>query len=336
MTAYRNPKEYTDDHLIQVTLNTVQKEREITSLVIKYLDEIDQRKLYLERGFSSLFDFCIKKLGYSESAAQRRISSMRFIRDLGSRESSTVKDIEGKIKSGKITLSHLTLAQKAIRFNESQSKTRTKQSEKLTLLQKIEGCTYRESEKRIAEFTGASIPTREVVTLGKEGNIRLSLNIDQETLELIQEFKELYAHQNPTGDTAKALKLALKISIEKKNPLKKKSTLPQKSIKLKTSKLKTNSALVKPLEITVGAGIKKPYPKNRVYIHRSSVRFIWKRSHGSCEWLDLKSKKRCGSKYMLEVDHIKPVSRGGTYEISNLQLLCRNHNAYKSNKIILQ
>lgn len=33
--------------------------------------------------------------------------------------------------------------------------------------------------------------------------------------------------------------------------------------------------------------------------------------------------QRCGSRTELEVDHVVPVSRGGTWELSNLWVLCR-------------
>ena len=40
----------------------------------------------------------------------------------------------------------------------------------------------------------------------------------------------------------------------------------------------------------------------------------------------------CGSGDRLEIDHIKPVSRGGTDEISNLQILCKHCNCSKGAK----
>lgn len=42
----------------------------------------------------------------------------------------------------------------------------------------------------------------------------------------------------------------------------------------------------------------------------------------------------CSSKLNLEFDHIIPVSKGGANSIKNIQLLCRNCNRAKSNKII--
>lgn len=42
--------------------------------------------------------------------------------------------------------------------------------------------------------------------------------------------------------------------------------------------------------------------------------------------------RRCGSAWRIEVDHIIPLSRGGSSEEDNLQTLCRNCNRKKNNR----
>ena len=59
----------------------LERERETVLSILACLIEIDRRRLYLPRGYSSLFEFCVKHLGYSESTAGRRISIARCIRD---------------------------------------------------------------------------------------------------------------------------------------------------------------------------------------------------------------------------------------------------------------
>ena len=55
-------------------------ERKTVLSILVHLIEIDRRRLYLEMGYSSLFELCVKNLGYSESVAGRRISVARCIR----------------------------------------------------------------------------------------------------------------------------------------------------------------------------------------------------------------------------------------------------------------
>lgn len=54
-------------------------------------------------------------------------------------------------------------------------------------------------------------------------------------------------------------------------------------------------------------------------------REVWKRDGGRCQWA-LASGGICGSTRHLELDHIRPRSRGGTSTVSNLRILCRSHN----------
>ncbi len=41
---------------------------------------------------------------------------------------------------------------------------------------------------------------------------------------------------------------------------------------------------------------------------------------------------RCGATEYLTADHIIPLSRGGTSDLANLQVLCRSHNAAKRDR----
>ncbi|TVL99587.1 MAG: hypothetical protein CV087_17550 [Candidatus Brocadia sp. WS118] len=46
--------------------------------------------------------------------------------------------------------------------------------------------------------------------------------------------------------------------------------------------------------------------------------------------------KKCGITDDLTIDHIRPLSKGGTNDISNLQILCRRCNASKGAKYEIQ
>ena len=71
---------------------------------------------------------------------------------------------------------------------------------------------------------------------------------------------------------------------------------------------------------------KKKKPK-RQSISRSLQAIIYEKYQGKCAI--------CGKKLRFDegcIDHIKPVSKGGTSDPSNLQLLCPRCNAVKGNK----
>ena len=70
-----------DRELLRETSNLVRHERHLQGAIIDHLAEINARGLYLERGFSSLFDYAVRELGYSDAAAARRIGAMRLCAD---------------------------------------------------------------------------------------------------------------------------------------------------------------------------------------------------------------------------------------------------------------
>ena len=86
-----------DRELLRETRNLVRHERHLQGAIIDHLAEIEARGLYLERGFSSLFDYAVRELGYSDAAAARRIGAMRLCADQ--------PDAREGLRDGSLTLS---------------------------------------------------------------------------------------------------------------------------------------------------------------------------------------------------------------------------------------
>ena len=86
-----------DRELLRETSNLVRHERHLQGAIIDHLAEIEARGLYLERGFSSLFDYAVRELGYSDAAAARRIGAMRLCADQA--------DAREGLRDGSLTLS---------------------------------------------------------------------------------------------------------------------------------------------------------------------------------------------------------------------------------------
>ena len=104
-------KKLSDQSLLSQTKYLVQKERNITIQVLRHLSEIESRKLYLKRGFSSLFDYVVKELGYGEGSAYRRIKAMKLCQE--------VPDTVSKLKAGSL---NLTTVSKLQTYFEKQDK----------------------------------------------------------------------------------------------------------------------------------------------------------------------------------------------------------------------
>src|SRR6266403_1004484 len=68
--------------LLSATRELVHKSRGLEAELLLHLGEVDERKLYLECAFPSMFAFCVEELGFSEDAAYARITVARAARRL--------------------------------------------------------------------------------------------------------------------------------------------------------------------------------------------------------------------------------------------------------------
>ena len=94
-----------DDRLLARTKELSGIEHHLEVVVIDHLREIQKRRLYLRRGFSSLFDYTVRELGYSDAAAWRRLKAMRLCSDFdGVRE---------RLQDGSMTLNAAAQLQNA-------------------------------------------------------------------------------------------------------------------------------------------------------------------------------------------------------------------------------
>jgi hypothetical protein len=124
----------TDKELVSKLKSLVSEERRIIAEVLDHLREVDRRKLYADYGCQSLWEFCVRELGYSEGCAMRRISSMRLIRE--------IPEVREDLLEGRQTLSSLASAQQYFRTEKIESV-----EEKREILSQLEGKSSRECEK---------------------------------------------------------------------------------------------------------------------------------------------------------------------------------------------
>jgi hypothetical protein len=67
-----------DEDLLEGVAMLLGSQRALTARLVAHLAEIEERRLHLLAGFSSMFDLCQKKFGMGEGEALRRILAARL------------------------------------------------------------------------------------------------------------------------------------------------------------------------------------------------------------------------------------------------------------------
>ncbi len=93
----------TDQVLLERTKMLARHEQALQLCVLDHLREIEARRLYLRLGYSSLFDYAVRELRYTEAAAWRRIKAMRLCRE--------TRGVREWLQDGSLNLSNAALLQ---------------------------------------------------------------------------------------------------------------------------------------------------------------------------------------------------------------------------------
>ncbi|HEU4365737.1 MAG TPA: HNH endonuclease signature motif containing protein, partial [Candidatus Krumholzibacteria bacterium] len=98
-------------------------------------------------------------------------------------------------------------------------------------------------------------------------------------------------------------------------------------------------AEVEPREISTGpAKVKAPAPRGKNdarsrYIAAAVRDKVFTRDEGLCTFVGPDG-RRCASRHALQIDHVKPVARGGASTADNLRLLCAHHNRLEAERLM--
>ncbi len=271
----------------------VREERKITEEILGLIREADKRKLYLERGYGSLYDWLTREYGYSHGAAHRRIQSARLV--------EVVPSVKEKLEVGSVNLTTLAQVQTAVRKEERNSGKKVSAERKLALVEEIEGKSSRETEKILAANFPEQAPGREFLRAVNSEEAKLTVVLGEEAVENLKRVKELLAHTKPGASFAEVIAHLAKDFVDRQDPLKKSGTGQARRQKTAT-------------------------------LTPSQKRAVLQRTKGQCEFIDPITKRRCQSRFQIQVDHIIPKAHGGTNESKNLRCLCREHNFYEAEK----
>ena len=136
-----------DKDLLTQMRQLIQSERDLLLSILHHLREIERRRLFADLGYSSLFDYAVGELKYSEGQAGRRIAAMRLLKDLPAEAAAR---IETKITTGALSLSNV---QQARSFFRDQAVVEPRRvitaGEKLNVLELLENKSVRAGQKEL-------------------------------------------------------------------------------------------------------------------------------------------------------------------------------------------
>ncbi len=283
-----------DEKLHENTICAAKREQEATLVTLNHLAEVERRRLHSKLGFASLFDYVVNALRFSEPAASQRIQAMRLMK--------SVPLAREMIESGTLKLSQAASLQKFIKQEEKISP--VSQEKKEALLQRISGQSFRKAQALLMAQSSQPEKHQESQRPIGANRTELKFTIDEQTREQLERIRELKGNLSLEELFTQAVNSYLK-QIEPKKPSTQAERFP------KTSESESFSRYIpKPL------------------LHQLLVR-----SQGRCEFVSPITKKRCESRYRLQIDHIQPLALGGTTTDNNLRHLCPSHHAYETVRV---
>lgn len=236
----------TNTELETALQNCVRVEREATAEVLRLLREVERRELYLERGCSSLFAYCRKRLGYSEPEAQLRIQAMRLVRE--------VPSALERIESGTLSLSVAALVQSASKGTGLARE----------LVAELSGASKREAESRLAEIFPEQAKPEKTKPIS-ESAVEIRMTVSREEAEMLERLLDRKAHTNFERSKAKLFVELARAALAKLEG-------------------KAREANPKAQEYPLQDALPQRPDKVRTrYIPSATRRKIWKRDQGKCQ-----------------------------------------------------
>ncbi|HKC61691.1 MAG TPA: hypothetical protein VKB92_16505 [Myxococcales bacterium] len=294
--------------------------------LLVYLSEIDERKLYADRAFPSMFAFCVGELRFSEDAAYSRIMVARAARRVPAMIEAT--------RSGQVHLTglrllapHLTAENHCEVLAQAASKTKREIEELVARLapQPAVAPTIRKLPERPApasaepltlalEPAPARPPPREdhrrAIAPLAEKMYRVEFTANQVLHDKLREAQDLLRHRFPDGDVACIVDRALDLLIED----------------VKKERFAVGRKPRQPSAVAV-----KEEASSR-HIPDAIKRKVYERDLGRCTFVDERG-RRCPETGNLEFEHVDGFALTHLHDEDRIRLMCRSHNQYAAEKI---
>jgi hypothetical protein len=312
-----------------------QGERQATTALIAHLAELEERRLYLAEGCSSLFTYCTQVLHLSEHAAYGRIEAARVVR----RFPILLERLEdGSVNLTTVGLlaSHLTPENHRELLDMARHKSKRQVEEVVARLRpqppipasvrRLPTTSHAAAAPPAQHDAAADLqPTDDgrgvgspdlppdavstppgrptVLTPLAPQRYKVQFTASAEAVKKFRLAQELLRHQIPDGDPAAIFDRALTALLE---------TLARQKL----------AATDRP------RGSRGTAPGSR-HIPAAVRRAVWLRDGGRCAFVSREG-RRCTEGGFLEFHHVAPYAVGGEPTVDNIQLRCRAHNDYEA------
>ncbi len=286
-----------DKELELSIVNTRDGERKDVLKILYYLQEIDTRKSYRESGYSSIFDFCVRKLSYSEGSAYKRIQAAKALKDNPLISKSY---LSGKVSLTTLATSYKSMKEGAISLKEIEGKSK---KEVLTLVKAPEEVKTLKERVRRVKFKGENVgsnlmlfnkeskPVKNTEELHEDERIEITFSLTKEEFKTLEKAKRKLSHVlKEKGSQNKEVFMLLVNRF-----------LKPRNIKGRAARIDTRR---------IPEGVKRE---------------VFERDQGACSFVAPDGTK-CLENTFLHYDHIVPFSLGGKSEAKNLRLRCPQHN----------
>jgi len=342
MMNSRTVESLSSSDLLSATRELVHKSRGMEAELLVHLGEIDERRLYLDRAFSSMFAFCVGELGFSEDAAYNRIHLARAARRL--------PVILEAVRSGQVHLTglrllapHLTTDNQSKVLAEAAGKSKREIEELVarlspqppvpTVVRKLPDCPNAGAQASPAFSFGTGMPgvlpesspslafapppalaprrdeRRAVIAPLAEETFKFQFTASRACRDKFRQAQDLLRHRIPDGDLGTIFEKALDLLIEQ----------------VKKERFATGRrARQAPSEETDA-------PSSR-HIPDAIKREVYERDGGRCTFTDERG-RRCAETGALQFDHQDGFARTHLHRADRIRLLCRAHNQHAAEKM---
>ncbi len=299
--------------------------------LIDILQEIDESKVFVHLGFSSLFDYAVKALKLSEANASNFITVAR--------KSKIVPELKEAIRAQEITVSKARKITPVLTPENSAH-----------WLDLAKNLPRPKLEREVARILPQSL-TPEKAKYVSENRLELKMGISEALMKKLKRAQDLESQKNKKSATLEdVLEATLSYYLDRTDPLEKARRSLNRASAGVSGESKNlgenlaantgntaNTAALKFSILTLPdehTGRRQPlnapasvhgHTSHRQPITAQLKHQIQLRDNGQCTHRT-STGERCDQKRWLDIHHLMPVSKGGKNEFHNLRLLCHAHH----------